>query len=695
MVAARGLLVKVLVAVLATMGLSALWGGVASAAGECGNELRREEQNATYLPDCRAYEMVTPLDKKGSDISGKGFITESSSDGERVAFGADAGFADTEASGAGGFTQYIASRAAGSWTTHAITPSPAPESFQFVYGATAGLAFSEDLSHSLLEAYDLPAASDDIPHEVDTYLETNATRALQTITTDAPGNPVGLLSVAGPVRAFSPDLSVVAFETSANLTSEATGFANKLYEWREGALKVAGVLPDGTLPAEGSGAAVTRQQFAIFSNQHSVSRDGSRVAFVSPPGGANPQLYVRRNGTSTALVSESEASSPVAEPKNVRLQWMSADGSKILFTTSDALTDSDPGGAGEGLYMYADGPSPSSETNLTFIGRAVSNQPFYSEQIVLGASTDLKRFYVDTAATSSFAQPGIYLWDEGTVHLVGQATGIVSKGFEREYVQVSEDGRQLAFISREDITEDANGETQKMYVYDEDSETLRCASCLGGGRATSSDATVEPNATQAPIALDLAISPRFISADGQHVFFSTADALVPQDVNGLDDAYEYDTATGRVSLISSGVGQNGAWFVASSASARDAFIVTRDALVSGDPDSLVDVYDVRMGGGFPQPQPQTGGCVGDECQGVPSAAPSFNTASGFSGLGNLAPAKNNAVKPKTLTRAQKLARALKACKRKPKKARKRCQARARRKYSVKKAGKSTYDRVHR
>ncbi len=70
------------------------------------------------------------------------------------------------------------------------------------------------------------------------------------------------------------------------------------------------------------------------------------------------------------------------------------------------------------------------------------------------------------------------------------------------------------------------------------------------------------------------------------------------------------------------------------ADGRNAFLVTRQKLTGWDPDKLVDVYDVRVDGGLPEPPVVGVPCVGDACQGTPSAAPSFNAASGFSGLGN-------------------------------------------------------------
>jgi hypothetical protein len=105
------------------------------------------------------------------------------------------------------------------------------------------------------------------------------------------------------------------------------------------------------------------------------------------------------------------------------------------------------------------------------------------------------------------------------------------------------------------------------------------------------------------------------------VFFSTAEALVPDDVNGKRDAYQYDTATGALHLLSTGRSTSDSWFLDASADGRDAFFVTRERLVGWDVDTVYDLYDARVGGGFPEPTVAPPPCSGDACQGSPGVAP--------------------------------------------------------------------------
>src|SRR5207244_10407556 len=75
-----------------------------------------------------------------------------------------------------------------------------------------------------------------------------------------------------------------------------------------------------------------------------------------------------------------------------------------------------------------------------------------------------------------------------------------------------------------------------------------------------------------------------LSDDGQRVFFDTPDPLVARDTNGKRDVYEYDTATGRVSLISTGRSSSDSLFVEASPGGNDVFFTTRQQLVGIDTD---------------------------------------------------------------------------------------------------------------
>jgi len=101
----------------------ALAAGSAGSEGPCPNEQLRVEDNSTLLPDCRAYEMVTPPYKEGQvvDFSPRGVA----SDGESVAFEGSpdlagiAGEGDSVTSG----SAYLDDRGSSGWALTPLNPS--------------------------------------------------------------------------------------------------------------------------------------------------------------------------------------------------------------------------------------------------------------------------------------------------------------------------------------------------------------------------------------------------------------------------------------------------------------------------------------------------------------------------------------------------------------------------------------------
>jgi len=120
------------------------------------------------------------------------------------------------------------------------------------------------------------------------------------------------------------------------------------------------------------------------------------------------------------------------------------------------------------------------------------------------------------------------------------------------------------------------------------------------------------------------------------------------------------------------------------ASGEDVFFETTDSLVPADVDSQVSWYDARVEGGFPAPSSPLG-CSGEACQGTVPSEPVFSTPSSAAVTGgkNL-PASPGKPPPKVLTNAEKLAKALRACRKQHGRRRRvACERAARRRYPVK------------
>jgi hypothetical protein len=199
-----------------------------------------------------------------------------------------------------------------------------------------------------------------------------------------------------------------------------------------------------------------------------------------------------------------------------------------------------------------------------------------------------------------------------------------------------------------------------------------------------------------PISWSNTYLPQWISDDGSRVFFDSPVALVPKDTNNQQDVYEWERdgtgscqeSSGCIYLLSGGTDPGTAsWFIGSSASGDDVFFVTRAKLTPEDGTETDVVYDARVGGVQP-PTPPT--CTGTGCQGLPPGPPVFATPSSvtFMGVGNFPPPSSPSTTPraaiKPLTRAQKLSKALRACKSKRRmKRRTVCEAQARKLYGKK------------
>ena len=182
-----------------------------------------------------------------------------------------------------------------------------------------------------------------------------------------------------------------------------------------------------------------------------------------------------------------------------------------------------------------------------------------------------------------------------------------------------------------------------------------------------------------------------MSDDGAYVFFDSADPLVPQATNGTLDVYEWEAqgtggcalAEGCVSLISSGEDSGPSYFLGASANGSNVFFGTHAKLVPQDGDESGDLYDARIDGGFPTPA-GVGPCEGDACQSVAPAPIDATPGSlTFYGPGNPGGESSTTTPPKKTpsTAAQKLATALKGCRKLPAPRRKRCAASARKRYA--------------
>lgn len=223
---------------------------------------------------------------------------------------------------------------------------------------------------------------------------------------------------------------------------------------------------------------------------------------------------------------------------------------------------------------------------------------------------------------------------------------------------------------------------------------------------------------------------RYLSNSGR-LFFDSSDRLVPGDESGQVDVYEYEPegvgscsgatsysrtvvfkpassfevegvegeeGPGCVGLVSSGTAGEETTFLDASASGGDVFFLTSAQLVGRDVDSAFDLYDAHectsISPCSPPEAPASLPCVSTgECQGPVAPAEVFASPASttLTGAGNLAAqsATHPVVKAKSLTRALKLANALKACKKQKRRSRRAsCEKQAGSRYGAKPRSKS-------
>jgi hypothetical protein len=135
------------------------------------------------------------------------------------------------------------------------------------------------------------------------------------------------------------------------------------------------------------------------------------------------------------------------------------------------------------------------------------------------------------------------------------------------------------------------------------------------------------------------------------LFFDSSDALVPHTSDGRQNVYEYEN--GHIYPISDVAGGYESFFMDASANGENVFFGTADQLVPEDTSNNVMVYDARVGGGFPitvSPPPCDNG---DACKPSPAPQPGIFGAPGsaaFSGPGNIEPVA--VVKPAVKAKAK-------------------------------------------
>jgi hypothetical protein len=575
----------------------------------CPNDAMRSGPSAA-LPDCRAYELVTPPDTAGRPPMGLGLsgavkfpTLPASPAGDRLSFrienGVIPGF-DGTASLPG--DPYLSTRGTDGWQTVATGASGT----EAEAGAPGGR--SPDQTYSVWAAEGQGPAV--IGGQRTIYLRYpdghSELLGQGTLRTDPQPDP----------KLISADGAHILFASSLRLEEQAPPTGLAIYDRSaSGATQVVSLLPGDQTPS-------ADQQVAYRGS----SLDGRGVAFDVTEAGTST-LYLRLDDQVTYDIGDELTFEGVAEGGarifylkggnlkafdavtgetisfagggDVTVVNVSADGSAAYFISPDELT-SNPNPLGDHAIAGEENLYRSREGTVSFVGTVSSRD-------VEGEGPNERH-------------NGLGLW----INAVQGRNSTEAPGrFAIDPSRSTGDGSALLFQSDSNLTAYQAHGSRQIYRYDAGTNQLACLSCNPTGappggdallqEVTESAAKPEPN-TSYDLVLNLA-------ADGRRAFFQSPDQLVAADTDGLQDVYEWEAQGvgscgepgGCLYLISSGRSEAVNYLYAASASGDDVFFRTSDLLVPADKEAIPSIYDAKVGGGFVE-EPPAAECEGEGCR---------------------------------------------------------------------------------
>jgi hypothetical protein len=657
----------------------------------CGNVAIRAQQGSLYLPDCRAYEQITPTSKDAgferAPVPGRGAAI-SSPDGTSVVYETTAPLPGATSGPLIG-NLYRATRGGESWTSNSMAP---PQESIAGTGGKVPLFFaiSSDLSKSIVVNENpplTPSALSDVPSM---YLETGTNNAYQLMT------PAGMSAfIDEKFGGSSLSFDRIFYGSKVAQTGDAPPGEPQVYEWTPNGIHLVGVLPDESIASAAFPAVESTPNIPLWNVNRATSADGSRFFFVTrgfSSGHSFQELYMRENDLTTTNISASQRAIPDPNGLQRNIFWSaSTDGSRVFFTSPSELTNDantgteeipgpvfEPTDSGNDLYEYD--VNSGKLTDLSVDDNPGDSVMGADVLGVIGASADGSFVYFvargSLAAGAESGKANLYLSHEGAITYIASLDPLADKGdWTNEAVsftaRLSPNGRTLAFTSVNELTGYNNADLHsekpdsEVFVYRADNNELICASCNpSGARPVGPSSIISRDVPLWATSLNRTLT-RNVSDDGSRIFFNSKDALVPRDSNGKQDVYVYEN--GRPALLSSGLANQEAYFADASASGDNAFIGTRAQLLETDRDEFGDLYDVRIEGGYSRVG-ESVECIGDSCRtGLTGAAVGGEIGTNrFAGAGNRrGDLKCTALRRRAADARRKAQRALRAVRHRP------------------------------
>lgn len=622
----------------------------------------------------RAYEQVSPPDKGFANVdeAAEGaFKFTIAEDGDAV------GYCNAGAGGAqvGVYCgDYITQRTAQGWSAKVIAPPACGQDLEATEPTLGGqktLALSRNLDYAVIgqpEAVScgVDPLSADAPLPGNNLYRESLRSAVPSFDLLAPRysySPDGrsFNTLNGAYAGGSDDASHLIFESTGDQSDDGLllNGTRRLFDWHEGEVGLVSRGVDNAPLGVNSSLAGNPDPMASRGQGYGgVSADGKRIFFQSPVDPSNGEclansceLYLRESGLATYKVSEQECGPACSEGTAPDIfQWANPRGDRVLFKTTAKLVNGDPSAGGNtDLYMYrhpgdpAGDPPASDPANLVLL--SADSEPSdgggSAVQGVLGMGDDGDSVYFVAngqlvLGKPTTAGPKVYRWQWNGGSPTLQFLAILGAANYDRYIwsysginrrtmiqRVTPDGAQLLLDTIAPLDPLADQDSTRDVYRWSDPGGWTCLSCQIPGAPSAGESNVK--ALGQPLTPEPDLPPelqngqtqnsdpvRVSSDDGRHVFFASMDQLVSEDANTTQDVYEWEN--GVVSLISGGTDGTRSKLVGTSRSGNDVFFITRDRLVGWDTDNLADVYDARIGGGFPEPVPGLPVCGPGDCR---------------------------------------------------------------------------------
>ena len=585
----------------------------AASTSTCANDTFRIGYS-DQLPDCRAYELVTPADTSGRPPRGAGLVgnlfptIESSPAGDAVWFRIEGGPLEG-GTGVGSFDgdPYVARRGASGWSSTLEGPS-GDEATVMIPGSS-----SPDQGYSFWSA------------RIEGPLVINGEESQYLRYPDGHSELIGRGSLGEEPRAkgrlITEDGAHIVFETfqvefkvPKQLEPDAPPNA-ALYDRTidpvtgDEETHVVSLLPGNVTPPAGE-----------KESYRGSSPDGEGIAFE-----LSNVLYLRLNNETTFEIGTGVDFAGVSEGGD-RVFYVEGGNLKAFDTSSGKVIDFSEFG----------------DVTPVNVSTGGSRAYFVSPTVDGGENPE--------GAVAQAGEQNLYLSEEGAISFVGTVTDrdVEGEGEEtgvtdglglwtlfgslqpaRDPSRTNPDGSVLLFQSRANLTGYDPGKSPQVFRYDSGADRLQCISCIPTRVPASGGASLETVTFDgtAPPPLSPSAFVHNLNPTGNRVFFESTEALVSSDTDEVKDVYEWEDqgvgsckqAGGCVYLISSGQSAKDNFLYAHSQSGDDVFFSTEDSLLGVDGGGAASIYDAKVGGGFAEPKEEE--CIADGCRPGVTPAP--------------------------------------------------------------------------